>query len=118
MQRCCFQAHRKLYLALASFSGYITTLLHLRAPAHSFLILKGGTLYHSCGKCCTFDSQGPEIYCAASRLSATRPLDVPKYSAGYFRRPSSSVIRYHSLYIAILCPSWTFLQVLACLLVA
>ena len=118
MQRCCFQAHRKLYLALASFPGYITTFLYLRAPGHRFLLLERGSLYHSCGKCCTFDSKSPVIYCAASRLSATRPLDVPKYSAGYFRRPSSSVIRYHSLSIASLCPPYTFLQVHACLLIA
>ena len=61
MQRCCFQAHRKLYLALASSSGYITTFLYLRAPGHTFLIPKTGSLYHSCGKCCTFAIKGPSL---------------------------------------------------------
>ena len=118
MQRCCFQAHRKLYLALASSPGYITTFSYLRVPSHNFLKLQSGSLYQRRGKCCVLDFRGPVVYCVASRLSAIRHLDVSEYPAGYFRRPSSSVIRYHGLYIASLCPCYTFLQVLACLLIA
>ena len=90
MQRCCFQAHRKLYLALASSPGYITTFSYLRVPSHNFLKLQSGSLYQRRGKCCVLDFRGPVVYCVASRLSAIRHLDVSEYPAGYFRRPSDS----------------------------